>query len=284
MTQSQSSKERSPIQNLLYNVIFKSDTPLGKRFDVFLLWVIVLSIVLVVIESVGVISDLFYRELKILEWFFSIFFALEYAVRLWVSKNTRKYALSYLGIIDLLSFLPTFLTLFIPGGQYFLVVRGLRLLRVFRILKMVQYIKELRILIRSIQKSLPKISIFMLFIVVLVTILGSIMYLIEGEQNGFTDIPNSIYWAIVTLATVGYGDITPVTPMGKMLASFIILVGYGIIAVPTGILTSELIKESQILKPVKTKAQKKGTKACPQCQCKDIQEHHNYCYECGSLL
>lgn len=236
---------KQSLKNKLHEIIFKTDTKAGRRFDIWLLYLILISILIVVIESVQTIKESHSLLFYTLEWIITVVFTLEYILRLYAAKDKKKYFLSYMGIIDLISFLPTYIGLLLPGGQYFLVVRGLRLLRVFRILKMINYIKEIGVLLQSIKNSWPKISIFMLFILILVTILGSIMYVIEGPSSGFTDIPNSIYWAIVTLATVGYGDITPVSPLGKIIASVIILIGYGIIAVPTGIITTEIIKEGR---------------------------------------
>jgi len=264
-------------------IIFGTNTKAGRRFDLILLWVILLSIFVVIIESVVSIHSKFEKELVILEWVFTIVFTMEYFIRIWISRKPIRYILSYMGIIDLLSILPTFLSLLFVGGQYFLVVRGLRLLRVFRILKMVNYLKEIRVLINSLKNSLPKIGIFMLFILILVTILGSLMYVIEGNENGFKDIPNSIYWAIVTLATVGYGDITPITPLGKILASIIILIGYGIIAVPTGIITSEIIKEGK-RDVEELKKEKEVQPKCANCSFVQIDTKAKFCSRCGNKL
>lgn len=267
----------------LHQIIFKTDTKAGRRFDIGLLWLILTSILIVVLESVQTLRNEYHIVFYSLEWIITILFTLEYFLRIYVAKNRMRYVFSYIGFIDLISFLPTYISLLLPGGQYFLVVRGLRLLRIFRILKMVNYIKEIGVLLQSIKNSWPKISIFMLFILILVTILGSIMYLIEGPSNGFTDIPNSIYWAIVTLATVGYGDITPVSPLGKIIASFIILIGYGIIAVPTGIITTEIIKEGR-KQENKTKSKQTGCSKCTTCQYYQPDLNGIFCSRCGTKL
>jgi voltage-gated potassium channel len=271
------------LKNKLHEIIFKTDTKAGRRFDIWLLYFILISILIVVIESVQIIKDNYSLLFYTLEWTVTIIFTLEYILRLYAAKDKKKYFLSYMGIIDLISFLPTYIGLLFPGGQYFLVVRGLRLLRVFRILKMANYIKEIGVLLQSIKNSWPKISIFMLFIIILVTILGSTMYVIEGPSNGFTDIPNSIYWAIVTLATVGYGDITPVSPLGKIIASVVILIGYGIIAVPTGIITTEIIKESR-KQENKNKSKQPGNKQCISCQYYQPDLNGIFCSRCGTKL
>ena len=271
------------LKNKLHEIIFKTDTKAGRRFDIWLLYFILISILIVVIESVQTIKDNYSLLFYTLECTVTIIFTLEYILRLYAAKDKKKYFLSYMGIIDLISFLPTYIGLLFPGGQYFLVVRGRRLLRVFRILKMANYIKEIGVLLQSIKNSWPKISIFMLFIIILVTILGSTMYVIEGPSNGFTDIPNSIYWAIVTLATVGYGDITPVSPLGKIIASVVILIGYGIIAVPTGIITTEIIKESR-KQENKNKSKQPGNKQCISCQYYQPDLNGIFCSRCGTKL
>lgn len=274
---------KQSLKNKLHEIIFKTDTKAGRRFDIWLLYLILISILIVVIESVQTIKESHSLLFYTLEWIITVVFTLEYILRLYAAKDKKKYFLSYMGIIDLISFLPTYIGLLLPGGQYFLVVRGLRLLRVFRILKMVNYIKEIGVLLQSIKNSWPKISIFMLFILILVTILGSIMYVIEGPSSGFTDIPNSIYWAIVTLATVGYGDITPVSPLGKIIASVIILIGYGIIAVPTGIITTEIIKEGR-KQENKNKSKQTGVARCSSCQYYQPDLNGIFCSRCGTKL
>lgn len=263
-----------PNKSKWFRVIFESDTVAGRRFDVVLLYVIVLSVLVVMLDSVASVKGNFETALRFAEWVFTIVFSIEYAMRLWVLKRPLRYALSMYGIIDLLAVIPSYLSLILVGSQYLMVVRAIRLMRIFRILKLRQYLEESRLLVKAITLSFRKIAIFMMFIVILVTILGSVMYLVEGPQSGFTSIPESIYWAIVTLTTVGYGDISPETPLGKIIASVIMLCGYGIIAVPTGIVTSELTMQARKHTPVYK---------CPECK-EPVASGANYCSACGSKL
>ena len=224
----------------LHEIIFEADTPEGKWFDIALLFFIILSVLTVMIETVPSMKEymfLFY----ILEWIFTIVFTIEYALRLYVVYKPMKYATSLYGIIDLLSILPTYISLFLMGTQHLAVIRALRLLRVFRIFKMGNFLLEGTALKRSLKASQPKITIFMFFVFVMVCIFGSIMHLIEGGANpAFDSIPRSVYWAIVTLTTVGYGDISPITPLGQFLSSIVMILGYAVIAVPTGIVSAEI--------------------------------------------
>lgn len=258
-----------------FHIIFESDTKAGKAFDILLLLVIISSVLVVLLDSVATIHHGLDKVLRWLEWGFTILFTLEYIVRLLIIKRPKRYAQSMYGIIDLLAILPSYLSLIVVGSQYLLVVRALRLLRVFRILKLTHFLSDSQSLIAVIAASGRKIAIFMMFILILVTILGSIMYMVEGGQGGFVNIPESIYWAIVTMTTVGYGDISPVTPLGKFIASFIMLCGYGIIAVPTGIVTSEITAQARR----DWDAQKK----CSTCDSKNPNEA-KFCNNCGSLL
>ncbi len=223
-----------------HEIIFEAETPEGRLFDVWLLVAILLSIVLVMLESVREINEQYGEWLRYGEWFFTLLFTLEYIARLLTVRSPWRYAVSPLGIIDLLSILPTYMSLFFAGTQYFMVIRVLRLLRVFRILKLAHYVHEARVLGTALQASREKIIVFLMAVLSLVIILGTIMYWVEGPENGFTSIPRSIYWAIVTLTTVGYGDIAPATPLGQFISSLVMILGYGILAVPTGIVTSEL--------------------------------------------
>ncbi len=258
-----------------FHIIFESDTQAGKMFDVLLLIAIVFSVLIVILDSIPGIIGWSETLLLWLEWFFTIAFTIEYAVRLWIVKGPYRYALSMYGLIDLLAILPSYLSLLFVGTQYLLVVRALRLLRIFRILKLTHFLTESQSLARAIAGSARKIAIFMMFIVILVTILGSVMYMVEGPETGYTSIPESIYWAIVTLTTVGYGDISPGTPLGKFIASIIMLCGYGIIAVPTGIVTSEITMQAKRDMP----AQKK----CPACSMENP-GWAKFCTECGNNL
>jgi len=243
------------LKKRLYEIIFEADTPAGKLFDLVLLIVILISVGLVMLESIPFIDALYHSQLKTLEWIITGIFTLEYILRILIVQKPFRYAFSFFGIIDLLSVLPTYLSLFAFGYQSLVVIRMLRLLRVFRVLKLTRYTQAGRMLMRAMWASREKISVFIFFILIIVVIMGTIMYLIEGESNGFKSIPLSIYWAIVTLTTVGYGDISPVTPLGQLMASMIMILGYAIIAVPTGIITAEIIKPTQV----------RNTQVCHNC-------------------
>jgi len=234
------SKEKWPKwRTKLLEIIFGVDTPAGQIFDIILLWSILISVVVVLLESVGEIRDKHRLLLAVLEWDFTILFTVEYVLRIISARNAKKYVLSFFGIVDLFSVLPTYVSIFIGGSFPFLVIRGLRLLRVFRVFKFARYLTEVKVLTDALKASKARIVVFIGVVLTIVLLVGSAMYLIEGEANGFTSIPRSIYWAIVTLTTVGYGDITPSTVLGQMLSSMIMILGYGIIAVPTGIISVE---------------------------------------------
>jgi voltage-gated potassium channel len=265
----------SPNRLKIHEIIFEADTPLGKTFDVLLLLSIIASVIVIMLESVASIKSEYGNLLFIAEWTFTILFSIEYLLRLYSIGHPTHYARSFYGVIDLVSILPTYLSLVFPGGQYFVVIRLLRMLRIFRILKVVQYIGEANQLVAALRASKRKILIFLFTVAIIVVIVGSAMYVIEGEENGFTNIPRSIYWAIVTLTTVGYGDISPQTPLGQTLASIIMIVGYGIIAVPTGIVTSELTK---------TKNMKVSTQACINCSSEGHDHDAEFCKYCGTKL
>lgn len=240
----------------LHTIIFGTDTPEGRRFDVALLWVILASVVVVILEtSLSADSDLQFA-FRILEWGFTLVFTVEYALRIYSHPKPRTYTLSFWGVIDLLALLPTYLSFFIAGSQAMLVIRVLRFLRVFRVLKMARYFSEAQILTTALKHSFYKISVFFLSVLLLVTLMGSVMYVIEGGTNGFNSIPSSIYWAIITITTVGYGDIVPATALGKFVASLIMIIGYAVIAVPTGIITVELNRAAK---------EKKDAEVCPHC-------------------
>jgi len=238
------SVQRTPdnFRERLYHIIFESDTPSGKAFDIALLIAILLSILAVMLESVQNIVAEYGTTIRTMEWTFTILFTIEYFLRIYCARNRSGYLLSFYGIVDLVSIIPTYLSLVVAGTQYVLIVRSLRLLRVFRVLKLYHFLGEAEILGTALRQSAAKITVFIGTVVTMIFIIGSIMYLIEGPENGFTSIPVSIYWAIVTLTTVGYGDIAPQTVAGQLLASVVMILGYGIIAVPTGIVTAELGK------------------------------------------
>ncbi|HNQ62002.1 MAG TPA: ion transporter [Bacteroidia bacterium] len=257
------------IRRKLYLIVFGTDTPAGKRFDVFLLWTILISVFIVMLESVPEIGASYSREFFIIEWFLTIVFTIEYLTRIWISKKPIKYILSFWGLIDFLSIVPTYLSLFIVGYHYLLIVRIFRLLRVFRVLKLARFSSEAQVLIEALKASLHKISIFLLAVVSIVTFMGTIMYVIEGGKEGFTSIPQSIYWAVVTVTTVGYGDMVPHTVLGKFISSIAMIMGYAIIAVPTGIVTVAMAKVSSQIKE------------CLQCH-KMVEDNSTYCKHCGT--
>ncbi|WP_018616375.1 ion transporter [Segetibacter koreensis] len=260
----------------LHEIIYESNTVAGKAFDVSLLVLIFTSIIIVMADSIEQWHNHYGNLFSTLEWSFTFMFTLEYLLRLVSIKKPWRYVFSFLGIIDLLAIIPSYLSIFYTGAQSLLVFRGLRLLRVFRIFKLTRFLSEMKFLGGAIKGSFTKISIFMLVVLTLVVILGSLMYLIENGQHGFSNIPDSIYWAIVTITTVGYGDISPTTPLGKFVASIIMLMGYGIIAVPTGILTNEIALQ----------ARKKEQKheVCPGCGKEGHDIDAKYCKHCGTLL
>jgi voltage-gated potassium channel len=259
----------------LYEVIFEAETPGGKAFDVALLVAIVLSVLAVLLESVASIQAEYGGALRSFEWLITALFTAEYLLRLYCVERPARYARSFFGVVDLLAILPTFLSLFVAGAQSMLVIRGLRLLRVFRVLKLVHFVGEARMLRAALRASFRKIIVFLGAVLITVVIVGSMMYLIEGEASGFTSIPEAIYWSIVTMTTVGYGDISPVTPLGKFLAAAMMIMGYGIIAVPTGIVTVEIAGAQKRLV---------STQVCPHC----LSEGHDvdavFCKFCGARL
>jgi voltage-gated potassium channel len=263
------------IKKQLYDIIFEADTESGRLFDIVLLIVILLSIFVVILESVPTIEIKFGHWLTIAEWFITIIFTIEYLLRILVVKKPLTYIFSFYGIIDFLAVIPTYIVLFITGAHGLLVIRALRLLRIFRILKISRYTTEGQVIIESLKASKAKISIFLFAVLTIVIIIGTIMYLVEGEVSGFTSIPKGIYWAIVTLTTVGYGDIAPVTNLGQCIASFVMVLGYAIIAVPTGIVTAEFTR---------TKQKKITTQCCPNCLKEDHERDAIYCRFCGAIL
>lgn len=265
----------SPWRLKLHEVIYEADTRAGKFFDVLLLIIIILSITVVMLESVPSLHEDYGDFFEKAEWIFTALFTLEYIARLISIQKPLKYVLSFYGIIDLLSIIPTYLGVFISGTSSLMVIRSLRLMRVFRILKLGSFIKESKTLIDSLKASRHKIMVFLLSILTMVTILGTVMYLIEGGENGFDSIPRSIYWAIVTLTTVGYGDISPITTLGQFIASIVMILGYAIIAVPTGIVTNELIKSEN---------KKISTLACKSCSQEGHDADAKHCKYCGEKL
>lgn len=267
------------LKKKLHDIIFYAETKEGKLFDVVLLILIFISILLVMLESVESIGKKYSSFFNYTEWLVTILFSIEYFLRIMVSKKPLKYAFSLLGIIDLLSILPKYLSFFITGSHALLSLRSLRLIRVFRILKLARYINESNKLIDALKASRAKISVFLLAVVILCIVLGTIMYLVEGAENGFSSIPRSVYWCIVTLTTVGFGDIAPTTPLGQLIAALVMILGYGIIAVPTGIVSAEYTQKTNEEKSEKIKPQK--IKKCSNCGTPKIKDEASFCYICG---
>ena len=271
--------EFNPFRERMHEIIFEADTKAGKWFDIILMVIIVLSVITVMLESIDWFKVKYKDQLFVLEWFFTIFFTIEYAMRLYCVHRPIKYATSFFGIIDLLATIPTYLELFLPNSHFLIVVRALRLMRVFRIFKLANFLKESKYIVDSLKASRQKIAVFLTFVLLMTIILGSVMYLIEGGSNeNFSSIPTSIYWAIVTLTTVGYGDITPATALGQFLASVIMILGYAVIAVPTGIVSAEMVKENN------NEEIALNTQVCSDCG----EDHHaddaQFCRICGEEL
>ncbi len=275
MTKNIETRKYAGWRKKLYRIIFFTDTFWGKTFDIVLLIIIILSIVAVMLESVSEISVQYGEKLRIIEWLFTFLFTIEYLLRIITSPKPMKYIFSFLGIIDFLAITPTFLGVFLKGSHALIVIRSIRLIRIFRIFKLARYLSEASMILKALRHSTPKITVFLVGVVSMTIILGTLMYLFEGSQHGgFTSIPKSVYWAIVTLTTVGYGDITPQTLMGQIISSLIMILGYGIIAVPTGIVSGEFIQVSRTTK-------ESGRVECPACGEKDHAPDAHYCKKCG---
>jgi len=264
----------SKTKEKLYEIIFEADTPGGKLFDVALLIVILISVALVMLESVPGIRNENRELLRLLEWIITGIFTVEYFLRIIIVRKPLSYIFSFYGIIDFLSVIPTYIGLFILGSHHLVVIRILRMLRIFRILKLSRYTQAGRSLAKALWASREKIGVFIFFVIVLVIVIGTVMYIVEGEEHGFTSIPRGIYWAVVTLTTVGYGDISPETPFGQFLASVVMIMGYAIIAVPTGIVTAEIIKPSTT----------NNTQVCPNCMHDRHDDDAVFCKKCGSRI
>ena len=269
-------KQKNSWKNKLHEIIYEADTTQGKLFDVILLVAILTSIILVMLESVQSIDTKYHNTLYFGEWIITILFSIEYLLRIIAIRKPRKYIFSFFGMVDFLSTIPFYLSLFFAGSQGLIALRALRLLRVFRILKLARYIGASNKLILALKASKTKIAVFLFFVLIVCIILGTVMYMIEGQENGFTNIPKSIYWAIVTLTTVGFGDIAPQTPLGQLISSIIMILGYSIIAIPTGIVSSEISKTSETLDT--------NTQSCPNCLKEKHAKNAIYCYHCGSTL
>lgn len=267
--------ERMMLKLKLYRIIFNADTPAGKRFDLALIFVIVLSVIAVILESVPTFRGQYSSLLHSTEWVITVIFTLEYLLRIWTHPKPFRYIFSFYGVIDFLAIVPTYLDLIFAGAMGFAVIRGLRLLRIFRILKITRYSREGRVIVEALAASRYKILVFLFAVLMVVIIIGTLMYFVEGEDSGFTSIPAGIYWAITTLTTVGFGDITPVSSFGKFIASFVMIIGYGVIAVPTGIVTFE------IASAVKTHREHRK---CCECGHTNHDADANYCKSCGEKL
>ena len=268
---------KSGWRNKLHEIIYGTHTPAGKLFDIVLLVVIVYSVIIVMLESVPRIDSEYHEFLNISEWIVTILFTIEYIVRIVCIRKPSKYIFSFFGIVDFLSTIPKYLSFFVVGSQYITAFRALRLLRVFRILKLVRFVGESNNLLRALRASRAKIFIFVFFVLIVSVLLGTIMYLVEGPEHGFNSIPHSVYWTIVTLTTVGYGDISPETGIGQFIATFIMIIGYGIIAVPTGIVTVEYSKQRK-------KKDEDTLLACSNCLTTGHIEEAVHCYNCGAKL
>ncbi|MEM9452813.1 MAG: ion transporter [Myxococcota bacterium] len=276
----------------LYLIIFEAETPTGKLFDVALLWLIIASVVTVALESVAGVREHYGTLLIVLEWFYTSVFTIEYGLRIYCTRRRLRYILSFFGIIDLLALLPAFISLVFTNVHSLLVIRALRLLRVFRVLKAVRLMGEAYSLMSAVRSSLPKISVFIGAVIVIALIVGSAMYLIEDAEAGFTSIPRAMYWAIVTMTTVGYGDIAPKTELGQFLAAVLMILGYGILAVPTGIVSAEMVaskneevgvEEGDSANEVDDQAELEGA-VCHACGAHGHLPGANFCYVCGSAV
>jgi len=280
--------EKTRIQTLrqkLYIVIYGTNTPAGKLFDIALLFFIILSVAAVMFETVSDVDVRYHKELVILEWVFTILFSLEYILRIISTDKPWKYIFSFYGIIDLLAILPMYLSFFISGSNILVSIRALRLLRLFRVMKLMQFVGEATRLKNALRESRNKIIVFLYSVLVMSMIVGTVMYIIEGPEAGFTSIPRSIYWTIVTLTTVGYGDIVPVTALGQFLSMVVMIIGYGVIAVPTGIVSAEFTLQQKKQRRAKNKKGKKSNGiVCPLCNFEGHKKTADYCYNCGEKL
>ena len=275
MDQPDTSRPQAPWRERLHEIIFEADTPLGKVFDVAVLVAIFLSVLAVMLESVTDVREHYGPLLRAVEWFFTILFTIEYVLRLISVRRPLRYATSFLGIVDLLAIVPTYLSLFVAGTQSLLVIRSLRLLRIFRVLKVARFLHEVTALTTAIRNTRVKIAVFLMAVLTIVLIMGSAMYVIEGEAGGFTSIPRGMYWAIVTVTTVGYGDIAPKTVLGQVVAAVAMVLGYSLIIIPTGIFSMELVEAAR---------KRVTTQNCPEC----LREGHDkdavYCKFCSAKL
>jgi voltage-gated potassium channel len=261
----------------LYTIIFEADTRAGRLFDLTLIWLILASVVVVVLDSVQSLSQRYGVLFEVLEWTFTALFTLEYLARLACVRRPLRYATSFYGVIDLLALLPTYLAVLVPGLHALIDVRLLRLLRVFRILKLTAYVAEFGAMTAAIRASRRKIFVFISFVMLIVVVMGTLMYVVEGPANGYTSIPVGVYWAITTLTTVGFGDITPKTDLGRLIASLMMLLGWGTLAVPTGIVSAEFTAQRLTGRPA-------TTRSCPECLSEGHAQDARFCADCGTAL
>lgn len=261
----------------VHTIVFEADTPAGRAFDLTLIALILLSVIVVSVETITGLSPLAYLWLRRMEWALTVVFTLEYMLRLVAVRRPFAYAKSFFGLVDLFAILPTWISLFVPGARVLLVVRVLRLLRIFRVLKLTRYLSEAAVIGTALRASMRKIVVFLLAVATVVVIVGSLMYVVEGPTHGFTSVPTSMYWAVVTLTTVGYGDISPRTPLGQALASLVMILGYGIIAVPTGIVSAEFSHQGRLLAAA-------STQSCPSCSAEGHPVGAGFCAWCGVAL
>ncbi len=268
-------KPRTALQDKLFSVIFGTDTPAGRNFDLLLITAILISVGALLLDTVEAVNQRIGPQLLALEWFFTVLFTVEYLTRLYCSPNKRAYAGSFYGVVDLLAILPSYLALLFPATHYLLIIRLLRVLRIFRVLKLMRYLREANVLVRSLYAARRKILVFLSSLITLITLFGSVMYLVEGPENGFTSLPRSIYWAIVTITTVGYGDITPQTALGQGIAALAMITAYAVIAIPTGIISAELIHEVQ---------RDRSLRRCNHCDRSGHDTDANYCKFCSAQL
>lgn len=263
----------------LYTIIFEAETPKGKLFDILLLWAIIISVLSVCLESVHDLKSQYPYIFSFLEWGFTIIFTLEYILRILCLRKPLRYIFSFYGVVDLIAIIPSFLGLYFTGAHSLVVIRSIRLLRIFRLFKLTRYVGEAEILKQALKSGRQKITVFLLAVLSIALFVGAIMHLIEGSENSFTSIPKGMYWAIVTMTTVGYGDVVPQTDFGRILASFLMIMGYGIIAVPTGIMSVEISKASE-----EASANSANTRTCPHCLEEGHLEEAIYCWSCGREL
>lgn len=268
----------------LHDIIYEADTRAGKLFDVVLLFTIIASIILVMLESIKSFDEEYHVFLNVSEWIITILFSIEYIIRIITVKKPFRYIFSFYGIIDLLSTIPKYISLIFGGIHALAALRALRLLRIFRILKLARYLGASNMLVSALKSSRAKISVFLFAVLILCIIFGTLMYLIEGEASGFSSIPISVYWCIVTLTTVGFGDIAPVTPLGQLIAAIIMILGYGIIAVPTGIVSAEYTAQGKKVTPTNNQAVALNSQSCENCLAENHKDKADYCYNCGEKL